>query len=327
MSFWRRICDAVGFSKSYNAILFCVFATPFFLFALSEAIQSFTLGGIRVSRTVPGEKYWWQSVRGRLGISLHLGAVLPFALLSVLQFIPAIRRNWPGFHRINGRIAMTLFLISNIGALMIVEHTFGGALDMQFMVLCLATLPMISMVLAYYNIYRLQLEQHRAWILRAMFYAGVILSARPLLVIGSVVISRIGTYQNIWPCEMIDFTWREYGAAAGDYLADYPQCASGSNNATTSFAIVRANIFSDSDPAQIGACFQIPASTSFMLALILHAVGVEIYLALTQGEANRLRIESYRRQRAAGYANPGSAGLVADKFGDFNPWKYPREEN
>lgn len=36
-----------------------------------------------------------------------------------------------------------------------------------------------------------------------------------------------------------------------------------------------------------------------MLSLIVHAVGVESYLALTQGGANRLRIESYRWQRVA----------------------------
>ncbi|KKZ61862.1 hypothetical protein EMCG_03651 [[Emmonsia] crescens] len=61
-------------------------------------------------------------------------------------------------------MAVLQLLTSNIVASMIADHTFGGALDMRFMVICLATLSTISGALAYYNIYRLQLqfEQHRA---------------------------------------------------------------------------------------------------------------------------------------------------------------------
>ncbi|PGH13515.1 hypothetical protein AJ79_03646 [Helicocarpus griseus UAMH5409] len=324
---WNNIRAFLGFTKTCNSVLFCIFATPFFLFGLSQVIASFSLRGISLPNTAPGEHYWWQSTRGRVGITLHLAAVLPFALLSVPQFIPIVRRKWPAFHRINGRVSMALFLVSNFGALMIAGHAFGGALDMQFMIVCLAALPTISGALAYYNAYRLQLEQHRAWILRAMFYAGVILSARPLMIIGAIVVSKIGTYQNIWPCEMVNFTWMQYGYAQGEYLVDYPLCASPLNNSTNSFTIVTANIFSKTDPARIGASFQIPASTMFVIALILHAAGVEIYLALTRGEAARLRIESYRRQLAAGYANPGSAGLVVEKFGDTDPWEYPQKKH
>ncbi|KLJ10826.1 hypothetical protein EMPG_13807 [Blastomyces silverae] len=187
-----------------------------------------------------------------------------------------------------------------LGALMIADHTFGGSFDMQFMIICLALLPTISGALAYYNICRLQLEQHRAWMLRTMFYAGVILTSRPLIAIGAVWVSTFGTYHNIWPCEMIDFAWREHGASAGAYLANYPHYSPPLRNATGSAAVVRANIFSKHDVAEMGASFQIPASASFMFSLILHAVGVEIYLALTQGGASRLRIESYRRQRTQG---------------------------
>ena len=33
-------------------------------------------------------------------------------------------------------------------------------------------------------------------------------------------------------------------------------------------------------------------------------------------------MESYRRQLATGYKNPGSAGLVPERFGDADPWVY-----
>ncbi|OJD27815.1 hypothetical protein ACJ73_00787 [Blastomyces percursus] len=323
MSSWKHIYTRLGFTKSYNALLFSIFATPFFVFALSQAIQFFALN--RLPQTIPGER-WWQSGRGRLGIFLHLAAVLPCALLSILQLVPAIRHKWPTFHRINGRFSIILFLISNIGALMIADHTFGGTFDMQFMIICLALLPTISGALAYYNICQLQIKKHRAWMLRTMFYAGAILTSRPIIAIGAVFVSTLGTYHNIWPCEMIDFAWREHGARAGAYLAKYPHCSPSLRNGTGSAAIVRANIFSKHDIAEIGASFQIPGSASFMFSLVLHAVGVEIYLALTRKEVSRLRIESYRRQRAAKYINPGFAGLVAESFGDTDPWKYTGKE-
>ena len=56
------------------------------------------------------------------------------------------------------------------------------------------------------------------------------------------------------------------------------------------------------------------------LALILHAVGVELYLRLTPRESERLRMVSYERQLERGMKNPGSAGLVVERFGDADVW-------
>ena len=48
-------------------------------------------------------------------------------------------------------------------------------------------------------------------------------------------------------------------------------------------------------------------------------VGVEIYLALTPAESERLRRVSYERQLAAGYENPGNGGTTVSKWGDADP--------
>ena len=74
-------------------------------------------------------------------------------------------------------------------------------------------------------------------------------------------------------------------------------------------------------PEQIGASLRISFGIALWLALILHLVGVEIYLALTLRESNRLRQVSYKRQLEKGFSNPGSAGLTADRFGDAEPWR------
>jgi len=56
-------------------------------------------------------------------------------------------------------------------------------------------------------------------------------------------------------------------------------------------------------------------------AMVLHIIGVEIYLNLTPREAQRLRQVSYERALEAGYKNPGNTGTTAVRFGDADEWK------
>ena len=61
------------------------------------------------------------------------------------------------------------------------------------------------------------------------------------------------------------------------------------------------------------------------LAIFMHTVGVEIYLALTPREGERLRQVSYERQMERGLEYPGSAGLTVDRWGDAEPWRPARK--
>jgi hypothetical protein len=74
------------------------------------------------------------------------------------------------FHRINGYIIILLVLVSNAGALIIARHAFGGLISTQAAVGFLVIMSTAAIGMAYYNVKRLQLEQHRAWMLRAFFY-------------------------------------------------------------------------------------------------------------------------------------------------------------
>lgn len=73
-------------------------------------------------------------------------------------------------HRINGYIIILLIIPSHAGALMIARYAFGGDLATQTGVGMLAIMTTGSIFLAYYNIKRLQIDQHRAWMLRTWFY-------------------------------------------------------------------------------------------------------------------------------------------------------------
>ena len=78
------------------------------------------------------------------------------------QFVPLIRYKLPVFHRINGYVILVLVFTSNVGALMIARKAFGGSLETQAGIGTLVILTTISVLMAYVNIKRLQIDQHRA---------------------------------------------------------------------------------------------------------------------------------------------------------------------
>jgi uncharacterized membrane protein len=322
MGYWERFHTFLGFQKSYNAKLFCIFAPILFLFAL-ERMQCLSLERFWAPNTAPGEWYWYHKGRERLGITIHLSTILPCGLLAVLQFVPALRQNkLRSFHRINGRIVLTLLWISNVGALMIARRAFGGTIETQTAAGFLVVITTIGSSMAFYNIKRLQIDQHRAWMLRTMFYMGAIITQRFILIAAALIISQTPEYHNVWPCDQIEWAWKY--ANAGNYLEAYPRCANQSVSSER-YAPVLANLQSDNDPAQIGAGLQVPFGMAIWLSVMVNMIGVEIYLHLTPRGATRLRMESYKRQKAAGYANPGNEGLVPEKFGDADPWVVPAQ--
>ena len=67
---------------------------------------------------------------------------------------------------------------------------------------------------------------------------------------------------------------------------------------------------------QIIASLYIIFKMALWMALLLHAVGVEVHLALTPRESNRLRQVSYDGQMERGFKNSGNAGLTAGRLGD-----------
>ncbi|EGD88055.2 hypothetical protein H113_04569 [Trichophyton rubrum MR1459] len=326
-SFWHRLIGAVGFRKSYNFILFFIFAGGLLGFTLSR-LQYLDINRFRRS-SIPGEWYYYQQDLYKTGIMLHLGAILPCSLLIVLQFIPIIRYKATLFHRLNGYVIMLLFMISNAGVIIIIPHAFGGDPATRFSHGLLVLVSTISIIIAYINIRRKQIEQHRAWMLRAMFYMGSIITMRPLIEISSPIFRSIAyKFYVSWPCDQIDFTWKFYNISV-PYTSAYPIC-----NATIypwlgnieRYAPVRADTGSP-DPAAIGASIQLQSALAGSIATFLHFVGIELYLRLTPREHEQLRNVSYELQAAAKYINPGSAGLVVQKIGDANPWIPQQETN
>lgn len=103
------------------------------------------------------------------------------------------------------------------------------------------------------------------------------------------------------------------------FASKYPQCQA-ANGTTDDWVAVKAGF---GDKPQVSVALGLNFGMAGWLALALHAIGVEIYLALTPRESERLRLVSYHRQLKAGFKNPGSAGLTVDRWGDAKPWTPP----
>ena len=172
----RKIYNPVGFAKGYNFVLWFILAGALFGFCLAR-LQYLdfhgtfcnTTGG--TSSAAPGECFYYLGQkRYGVGIILHLAGILPAGILACVQFVPVMRHKFIQIHRINGYLVMLLSLVATVGAYMIARVTFGGGVDIQLGVGVLGIAFIGSLTMAYINVKRLQIEQHRAWMLRAWVY-------------------------------------------------------------------------------------------------------------------------------------------------------------
>jgi uncharacterized membrane protein len=191
-----------------------------FGFCLSR-LQYLDVAGNFASNTAPSEWYWFHAGHYRIGLTLHLATALPAGLLMVWQFVPYIRHRYLLFHRLNGYLVVMLLVLSNVGALMIARRAFGGDISTQAAVGVLALITSGGLAMALYNVKRLQIDQHRAWMLRTMVWAGSIITVRILLKIAPAVTSRMGSYYAVASCSEIAFGYGSVETAA----LFYPQCA------------------------------------------------------------------------------------------------------
>ncbi|KAF9880415.1 hypothetical protein CkaCkLH20_02369 [Colletotrichum karsti] len=314
----RKVYNPLGFSKGYNFILFFIFFGALMGFTLARfQYLNFNLF-CSPGHAGPGECFYYQRTVEQIGIKMHLGTILPASFLACFQFVPVIRHKVLLFHRINGYIIVLLSLLSTAGVFMFLRTAFGGGIDTQAGVGVMSIAFIGSMIMAYINIKRLQIEQHRAWMLRAWFYAGSIITLRIIQIISVTITSSMGTYFVARPCDQVAFMIDDQNRT----LQLYPECASffsGENPAQQ--VVVHANLNGATSAAEAAAALGNSFGTALWIALTIHAVGVEIYLRLTPAEAERLRNVSYKRQLEAGMNPAGRAGITVDRLGDSEKWQ------
>ncbi|KAI3323353.1 hypothetical protein HD806DRAFT_544108 [Xylariaceae sp. AK1471] len=313
----RKVYNPIGFAKGYNFMLWVIFLGAFLGFTLAR-LQFLDFYGVFCSKEVkspnnhaaPGECFYWLQKPYTVGITLHLAGILPAALLACVQFIPVVRHKAIFIHRVNGYIVIILSVVATAGIFIILPRSFGGGLDVQTAGGTLAIAFLWALLMAYINIKRLQIDQHRAWMLRAWFWAGSIITERVLMIIVQSIPTSEPRYYAM-PCDKVD-------SMLGNYtLALYPACASFySGEVPYQNVAVRAEFNHPTSVVEVAAALDAAFGAVLWLSFILSIVGVEIYLHLTSAETERLRRISCGRQLEAGMKNPGSVYLASDRLRD-----------
>lgn len=300
----RKVYNPVGFKKGYNAVLAFISLGYILGFCLSQ-VQKFNVWGFWATNNGPGET-WAYTTKGKLykvSMTMHIVVVIPAGLLVVLQFIPIIRHKALIFHRINGYVVMLLMVIFSVTGIIISKVSFGGDFATQTFAGVFGIAVILSAALAYINVKRLQIEQHRAWMMRAWTYSTSIITLRIIQIIATEIMGSIPDSYRMLPCEQID-------SVGGRAAATYPSCAADPSGWTA------ARMDFSGGVVEIMAALQGTFAGAGFLAFILHALGIELYLHFTPAEAQRLRQVSYERQQERGFRRPGSAGLTSDRLGD-----------
>ena len=204
-------------------------------------------------------------------------------------------------HRINGYIIYLLLIVGVIGAAMLTRRTLGGSFGAQICNSCLCIMTLTSAGLAYYNIRRLQVDQHRKWMLRAIFYMSSIITDRILNFALSDILFKYlkyGAYYTVWDCQELKFTLDQYGLPEQYLAAFYPTClpANGTTPEETAllamshtgYVAVKAAVGGMSGPEMIGSTYRWTFSGCLWWGLWIHAIGVEIYVrpAISLGGVN-----------------------------------------
>ncbi|KAL2287533.1 hypothetical protein FJTKL_04970 [Diaporthe vaccinii] len=316
---WQRLHQLIGFQHGYNFVLWCYFALGLLGFTLSRAPYLDYYGVFCKPKSLapslhaaPGECYFFlNGGREQIGMMMHLYGIIPCCLLLSFQFVPIVRRKAIMFHRINGYIVVLLMAVAVVGGLMVTRNAFGGDVSFQVANVLLGASVTICLALAMINIMRLQIDQHRAWMLRAWVLASSIVTMRIVQNIACRAASGQG-YTAMRPCAQIDSD----GVLPRSVIERaWPECTvyfTGTH--PDQQALVRADYYGL--PIEINVAISIVSGASAFVALFLHAMGVEVYLHLTPAESERLRQASYHKQSASGQGHSPRAGSAVGHFED-----------
>jgi len=216
----------------------------------------------------------------------------------ILQFTPAIRQTWRLVHRINGYIIILLALIANVGAIMIAREAFGGTLATQSWIGALFILTTVGLGLAIYNVKMLQIDQHRAWMLRTWFYVRLspinfglhvtlannallqfssIITLRIIMIIAAQIVSAAGDFWAVQNCsKLLDVI-----GDAQTLVEQYPTCASLINDGNLN-AVAAVNANFGGSAVELMSAMNISFGMAGWIATTLHAIGVEVYVSLSR---------------------------------------------
>ncbi|KAG9104538.1 hypothetical protein FRC07_009783, partial [Ceratobasidium sp. 392] len=188
---------------------------------------------------MPSEWFHFRIPLNKAFLWTHLASVLPAGLLAVTQFVPRIRQRAMGFHRNAGKIINILTFVSTLSAVGIARVSFGGDLSIQSGAYVLALMTLWSTVKSWLAIRRLEIDEHRKWIIRSWSYQMSVITLRAISFLLMVYISITGTaFYHALPCEDIEYVLNNKAL----YTRDFPQCQIGWTGSPVTHVSVQAGV-------------------------------------------------------------------------------------
>lgn len=319
----RKIYNPLGFYRGYNFPLWIICGLGALGFSASRAMYLDYDGIYKEAKLPLGDWEYQSHGRGRAGMLMHLAAVVPIGFLLPWQFLPVIRHKFMLFHRLNGYLLLVFLVLCNTGAIMVGPGALGGTIETRLLIGLLTISTFGSAAMAWVNIKQLQIDQHRAWMLRCWAYAFNIISLRLIQLCALEIISRMKTFHAAISCARIDSAFSIIQPGMAPLF--YPQCA----DSPDTYVAVIADVYPDPTPEgiprldMITAASQVTFAMSGYMALILHAFVVEVYLYLTQAESARLKRVSHEKQMERKW---GKGWLTKEVWGDCEEDDYRRVE-
>jgi hypothetical protein len=272
----------LGFKETWSLSLFIIFAGAIVGFVLARSFMLDPSSSNIKKNIPPGEWFWNRRPPYRGALIAHIYTCFFIAWGVVFQFIPAIRRSYVGLHRANGYGTLLLIPAGVASGWVVARRAFGGKPVTQGLFYILGLLILVTGTLGMSKIR--DTRQHRKWMLRMASLLGVIISARIIMLAARAIISDIGTFYELFSCEEILYLTAS--------VSKYPSCVA-AQQAGTSLDSVYVGIKASMGEAKInaGAAVRLAFPLGLWTALVIHIIGVELYIHLT--EKQNLHREGY----------------------------------
>ncbi|KAG9088086.1 hypothetical protein FS749_002425 [Ceratobasidium sp. UAMH 11750] len=214
-------------------------------------------------------------------------------MLAVVQSVPRVRARAINYHRKVGRVINVMSFVSVMTGWGMGRLAFGGDLATQSSVYLLGAMVLWSVVKAWLAIRRLQIDEHRMWIIRAWSYQAQVLTERLVMRILMIYIWKAGGYYYTIPCDVIAYILNNQEL----YAHDYPQCQAEWIGPRVTHVSIEANAV-EKTGLGITAAARATFGASMWIAILIHVLGTEYYLYRTKDESEHLRVVSEQRQKA-----------------------------
>lgn len=118
---------------------------------------------------------------------VHFASTLTFAILALVQIVPAIRRRHAWIHRASGRVAVLAGLIGAISGAAIPLGVPDRPLFWRLLIVGYCALTCVFLVLGFAAAVRGEIRTHRAWMIRAIAAEVAVMTERVLFPIFPLV--------------------------------------------------------------------------------------------------------------------------------------------